>query len=42
MTKTLIIDPTGRSAGGLADVERRHQEHVEGMFTNASFPESWE
>jgi rubrerythrin len=27
---------------GLAAVERRHQEHVEGMFTNASFPESWE
>jgi len=27
---------------GLAGVERRHQEHVEGMFTNASFPESWE
>ncbi len=27
---------------GLADVERRHQEHVEGMFTNASFPESWD
>jgi rubrerythrin len=27
---------------GLAGVERRHQEHVEGMFANASFPESWE
>jgi rubrerythrin len=27
---------------GLAGVERRHQEHVEGMFTNASFPEAWE
>jgi DNA-binding response OmpR family regulator len=26
----------------LAGVERRHQEHVEGMFSNASFPESWE
>jgi rubrerythrin len=26
----------------LAGVERRHQERVEGMFSNASFPESWE
>ena len=26
----------------LAGVERRHQEYVEGMFSNASVPESWE
>jgi rubrerythrin len=26
----------------LAGVERRHQQYVEGMFANASFPESWE
>jgi rubrerythrin len=26
----------------LAGVERHHQQHVEGMFSNASFPESWE
>lgn len=25
----------------LAEVERRHKAWVEGMFTNASFPESW-
>jgi rubrerythrin len=25
----------------LAEVERRHKEWVEGMFTNASFPERW-
>jgi rubrerythrin len=28
--------------GNLADVEHRHQERVEAMFTNASFPEVWE
>jgi rubrerythrin len=26
----------------LAGVERRHQAHVEGLFTNAAFPEVWE
>jgi rubrerythrin len=26
---------------GLAGVERRHKEHVEGMFSNAAFPEAW-
>jgi len=26
----------------LAGVERRHQEYVEGLFANASFPESWD
>ena len=25
----------------LAEVERRHKAWVEGMFTNASFPERW-
>jgi rubrerythrin len=26
----------------LSGVERRHQEYVEGLFSNASFPESWD
>jgi rubrerythrin len=25
----------------LAEVERRHKEHVEAMFSNAAFPEAW-
>ena len=26
---------------GLAEVERRHKEKVENLFTNAAFPEAW-
>ena len=26
---------------GLAEVERRHKEKVENMYTNAAFPEAW-